>query len=466
MISKINIVGAGLAGCEVAWQLRHLPVPVYLYEMKPHTYTPAHHEDYFAELVCSNSLRSDSLTNGVGLLKAEMRIEDSLIMKVADSTRVPAGSALAVDRHLFGQQITEKVCSISNLTVIRRKIDHIDEVLSDESITIIATGPLTDHGLYQSILQKLGSSSLFFFDSAAPIVYAESIDMDRVFWQSRYDKGTADYLNCPMTREEYLHFLEELITARCAEVKEFDRKSLFSGCMPIEELARQSEDTMRFGPLKPVGLSDPKTGKEPYACVQLRKENVAGDLYNLVGFQTHLAFPEQKRVFSLIPGLAEAKFARYGVMHRNTFLNSPQVLRANFRTKQFHNLFFAGQITGVEGYIESAASGLVVGKTISRMISDSIDVDVETYPATTMLGGLSDYVRCTNQDFQPMNANFGLLPPLTKEDKKHWREQLDFRKRGRQAKRLLYAARALSDFPTSEAIKKMWLSKVKEESER
>lgn len=450
MISKVNVIGAGLAGCEVVWQLRDLPLPVNLYEMKPHCHTPAHHENYFAELVCSNSLRSDSLSNGVGLLKAEMRSEDSLIMQVADETRVPAGSALAVDRHAFGNRITELIYRIPNLTVITSRINDIAEVYSEDSLTVVATGPLTESELYQSILTMLGSSSLFFFDSAAPIVYADSIDFDQVFAQSRYNKGTADYLNCPLDREQYLAFREQLLAADCAKVKDFDRNALFSGCMPIEELARQSEDTMRYGPLKPVGLIDPRTGQEPYACIQLRRENVAGELYNLVGFQTRLSFPEQRRVFRCIPGLANAVFARYGVMHRNTFLNSPQVLQANYCSAQYPRLYFAGQITGVEGYIESAASGLVVGKAIVANCETNTD---PIYPVTTMLGALSDYVCRPNRDFQPMNANFGLLPALSAEDKKRWRNRFNLRERGRRAKRLLYAARSINDFPTTEAKK-------------
>ena len=359
----VNVYGAGLAGCEAAWQIAERGVRVKLYEMKPHKYTPAHHSEGFAELVCSNSLRSDSVINAVGLLKEEMRRLGSLIMEAAENTKVPAGSALAVDRELFSAFITEKIKNHPLIEVIEQEMC---EVNSDE-ITVIATGPLTSDKMAEYIENELGCSGLHFFDAAAPIVDFSSINMDVAFFASRYDKGDADYINCPMTKEQYDVFYTELVNAREAEIKEFDREEqnkklqVFEGCMPVEVMAKRGYDTLCYGPLKPVGLVDPRTQRESFAVVQLRKENKEGTMYNIVGFQTHLAFPEQRRVFRLIPGLENAEFLRYGIMHRNTYLNSPGLLKNDYSMIKNPNIFFAGQMTGVEGYIESAGSGLVAG---------------------------------------------------------------------------------------------------------
>lgn len=402
----IHVIGAGLAGCEAAWQIARQGVRVKLFEMKPHKKTPAHHSDTYAELVCSNSLRSDRLENAVGLLKEEMRILGSLIMDCADKTRVPAGGALAVDRHGFSQMVTEAIHHHPLIQVIHEEVTS----LSQDNITIIATGPLTSDALAQTIAEMLGLDSLFFFDAAAPIVRAESINMDRAFRASRYGRGDADYINCPMNREEYMAFHEALIHAETAELKDFEDDRVFEGCMPIESMAKRGLDTMRFGPLKPVGLIDPRTGKEPWAVVQLRQDNAAGSLYNMVGFQTHLKWGEQKRVFSMIPGLENAEFERYGVMHRNTFINSPGLLDAAYRLKTRRSIFFTGQITGVEGYIESASSGMVAGLNAARQFKDLDDV---IFPASTAIGALARYVsNPANTSFQPMNVNFGIMAPL------------------------------------------------------
>ena len=407
----INIYGAGLAGCEAAWQAANQGVKVRLYEMKPQKYTPAHHTPGFAELVCSNSLRSDSTANAVGLLKEEMRRMGSLIMEAADATRVPAGSALAVDRKLFSDYITERIRAHENIEVIEREADRVEE----DTVTVIATGPLTSDVMADYISNTLGCGKLHFFDAAAPIVDASSINMDVAFFASRYDKGDADYINCPMTKEQYDAFYEALISAEEAELKTFDKESqkslkVFEGCMPVEVMARRGYDTLRYGPLKPVGLIDPRVGKEFYAVVQLRKENTAGTMFNLVGFQTHLTFPEQRRVFRMIPGLENAEFLRYGVMHRNTYLNSPGMLDATYAMVARPNISFAGQMTGVEGYVESAGSGLLAGLGAARRAQG---LAASVCPEETMLGAMAAYVsRGGVGDFSPMNANFGIVPQL------------------------------------------------------
>ena len=408
----INIYGAGLAGCEAAWQVAERGVKVKLYEMKPHKYTPAHHCENFAELVCSNSLRSDRVTNAVGLLKEELLRMDSLIMQAAYATRVPAGSALAVDRDLFSQYITEKIKNHPNIEVIAREVSCVE----DGVVTIIATGPLTSEPMAEYIQNTLGCKGLHFFDAAAPIVDASSLNMDIVYAASRYDKGDADYLNCPMNREQYDAFYNALITAKEAELKEFDRESqkdlkVFEGCMPVEVMAKRGYDTLRYGPLKPVGLVDKRTGEDSYAVVQLRRENAEGTMYNLVGFQTHLTFPEQKRVFGMIPGLENAEFLRYGIMHRNTYLDSPGMLAADYSMISNPDVFFAGQMTGVEGYIESAGSGFVAGVNAARRVLGEESV---IFPSTMMIGAMARYISTGNMsgNFVPMNANFGIIEPL------------------------------------------------------
>lgn len=408
MAENISILGAGLAGSEAAWQAAQRGVKVRLYEMKPSKYTPAHHAPTFGELVCSNSLRSDAPSNAVGLLKEEMRAMGSLIMQAADATRVPAGSALAVDRVLFSEYITNHIRNHPNIEVIEAEC----ECLPDDGITVIATGPLTSEPMARFIREELGCGGLHFFDAAAPIVDAESINMDVAFFASRYDKGDADYINCPMTREQYDAFYQALITAEEAALKEFDREqqkdlTVFEGCMPVEVMARRGYDTLRYGPLKPVGLIDPRVGKESYAVVQLRKENKEGTMYNLVGFQTHLTFPEQRRVFRMIPGLENAEFLRYGVMHRNTYLSSPGLLGADYAMLERPNVYFAGQMTGVEGYVESAGSGLVAGINASRRAKG---LDPLILPRTTMIGAMALYVQNGSVGaFTPMNANFGII---------------------------------------------------------
>lgn len=399
---KIKVIGAGLAGCEAAWQLARHGLNVELLDMKPAEYTPAHHNRDFAELVCSNSLRAAGLENAVGLLKEELRLMGSLIMDCADETAVPAGGALAVDRKAFSQQVTKRILSHERITFISQKIEKIP----DDGICIIATGPLTAGALAQDIASFLGEP-LSFFDAAAPIVSFESIDMSKAYFASRYGKGSADYINCPMDKEQYLAFYKELISGECVQLHEFEDNRVFEGCMPIEVMARRGEDTIRFGPLKPVGLPDPKTGKEPYAVVQLRKDNASGTMYNIVGFQTHLRMPEQKRIFSMIPGLEQADFVRYGVMHRNTFIHSPGQLDASYMVKNRPGLFFAGQMTGVEGYVESTASGLVAGIAAARM---ACGLPAADFPANTAIGALAHYI--SNEsivDFQPMNVNFGIF---------------------------------------------------------
>lgn len=413
MKDKLTICGAGLAGCEAAWQAAQRGVPVRLIEMKPEKYTPAHHDARFSELVCSNSLRSDRVSNAVGLLKEELRRLGSLIMEAAYASRVPAGSALAVDRHQFSEYITNKVKSHPNIQVVCGEVTSVD----DEGITIIATGPLTSDPMADYIQNTLGCGGLHFFDAAAPIVDASGIDMNVAYFGSRYDKGDADYINCPMTREQYDAFYNALINAREAELKDFDRETqkeleVFEGCMPVEVMARRGYDTLRFGPLKPVGLVDKRTGREAYAVVQLRKENVEGTMYNLVGFQTHLAFPEQKRVFGMIPGLESAEFLRYGIMHRNTYLNSPGLLNCNYGLMARPEIYFAGQMTGVEGYVESAGSGFVAGVSAAAQFAGKTPF---VFPETTMLGAMAAYVsRGGVGKFVPMNANFGIIQSLDK----------------------------------------------------
>ena len=408
----VNVYGAGLAGCEAAWQIAERGVKVRLYEMKPHKYTPAHHSEGFAELVCSNSLRSDSVINAVGLLKEEMRRIGSLIMMAAEETKVPAGSALAVDRELFSRFITEKIKNHPNIEIIDAEMTSVNP----DEITVIATGPLTSDAMAEYIEKELGCSGLHFFDAAAPIVDFSTIDMDVAFFASRYDKGDADYINCPMTKEQYDAFYNELINAKEAEIKEFDREEqkkklqVFEGCMPVEVMAKRGYDTLCYGPLKPVGLVDPRTQKESFAVVQLRKENKEGTMYNIVGFQTHLTVPEQRRVFRMIPGLENAEFLRYGIMHRNTYLNSPGLLKNDYSMINNENIFFAGQMTGVEGYIESAGSGLVAGINAAAR---ALGANGIIFPDTTMIGSMASYVQNGSMGkFVPMNANFGIIEPL------------------------------------------------------
>ncbi len=405
-MNSVTVVGAGLAGCEAAWQLAKRGIKVNLLEMKPRKKTPAHVSSDFAELVCSNSLRSGELTNAVGLLKEEMRRLDSLIMRCADRTRVEAGGALAVDRTAFSAMVTENIKGHPNIEI---KADEVTEI--PDGYVIIATGPLTSEALSLSINRLFPDEKyLNFYDAAAPIVTMESVDMKNAFFASRYNKGTPDYINCPMTKEEYLAFWNELKTAREAFVHGFDDSAVFEGCMPVEVMARRGEDTLRYGPLKPVGLRNPETGEDYYAVVQLRRDNAGGTLYNLVGFQTHLAFPEQKRVFSMIPALKNAEYVRYGVMHRNTYLNSPQLLDRYYRLRSDKRIRFAGQITGVEGYVESAASGLLCGIETAMEIRSLGHVD---FPKETAIGALSLYVSDESvSEFQPMNINFGIIAAL------------------------------------------------------
>ncbi len=411
MTAKINVIGAGLAGCEAAWQAAELGVMVTLYEMKPKKYTPAHHHSGFAELVCSNSLRSRQLSNAVGLLKAEMSQLGSLIMEAAYSSEVPAGAALAVDRHQFSHYITNKIRSHPRITVIEEEITSLPQ----DGITVVASGPLTSDALSSYLSTLLSEKSLSFFDAAAPIVDASTIDMEKAYLASRYGKGEACYINCPMNREEYTAFYEALISAPEAPLKEFDREmqsdlTVFEGCMPVEVMAKRGFDTLLYGPLKPVGLPDPKTGKDPFAVIQLRQENLEKTLYNLVGFQTHLTFEAQKRVFRMIPGLENAEFTRYGVMHRNTFIDSPRLLDHHYRLRKEPHILFAGQMTGVEGYLESAASGFVAGVTAAL---DALGIAVPEFTSKTAIGALANYVSSsTSSNFQPMNVNFGIVDPL------------------------------------------------------
>ncbi|PFV85025.1 methylenetetrahydrofolate--tRNA-(uracil(54)-C(5))-methyltransferase (FADH(2)-oxidizing) TrmFO [Bacillus sp. AFS059628] len=407
----VNVIGAGLAGSEAAYQIAKRGVQVRLYEMRPVKQTPAHHTDKFAELVCSNSLRANTLTNAVGVIKEEMRLMDSVIIRAADECSVPAGGALAVDRHEFAAKVTEYVKNHPNVTVMNEEITEIPE-----GPTVIATGPLTSPDLSAQLKELTGEDYFYFYDAAAPIVEKDSIDMNKVYLKSRYDKGEAAYLNCPMTEEEFDRFYEALIAAETVPLKEFEKEIFFEGCMPVEVMASRGRQTLVFGPMKPVGLEDPKTGKTPYAVVQLRQDDAAGTLYNIVGFQTHLKWGPQKEVLQLIPGLENAEIVRYGVMHRNTFINSPNLLRPTYQYKQRDDLFFAGQMTGVEGYVESAASGLLAGINAARLVKGEEPV---VLPPVTAMGSMANYITATNaKNFQPMNANFGLFAPLEKKIKK------------------------------------------------
>ena len=407
-ISPVHVIGAGLAGCEAVTQLTRHGIPVILHEMRPVKSDEAHKTAYFAELVCSNSLRAGNIENAVGLLKEEMRRLGSLIMQKADEHQVPAGGALAVDRDGFAAAVTEAVKANPLVTVIHEEVTDLESL---EGTVIVASGPLTSDALFADIKKLLQADYLHFFDAAAPIVTADSLDYDKVYRASRYDKGGADYLNCPFyTKEEYVAFWEALCNAESAPVKDFEH-DVFEACMPIEEMAARGEDTMRFGPLKPVGLIDPRNGKEAYAVVQLRQDNAAASLYNLVGFQTHLKWPEQRRVFGMIPGLENAEFVRFGVMHKNTYLNSPQLLDKHFNLRSNKRFYFAGQMTGVEGYVESAASGLMAGLAAARAVLELPEV---AFPEVTAHGALANYIsNPTIENFQPMNINFGLIPPLT-----------------------------------------------------
>ena len=422
----VTVIGAGLAGCEAAWQLAKRGVSVRLREMKPEKMTPAHHSPLFGELVCSNSLRSDQLENAVGLLKEELRRLDSLILRCADEHRVAAGGALAVDRTAFAQAVTDQVRQHPLITVIEGEVTE----LPDKGPVIIATGPLTSDALARAISESLPDSScLHFYDAAAPLVAFESVDMDSAYFASRYDKGTPDYINCPLTEAEYLAFWRALCDAKEAPVHGFEDKNVFEGCMPVEVMARRGEQTLCYGPLKPKGLRDPKTGKTPYAVVQLRRDNAEGTVYNLVGFQTHLTWPEQKRVFSMIPALGHAEFLRYGVMHRNTYLNGPALLDRYYRVRTRPDLMFAGQITGVEGYVESTASGALAAIELARRLLGKPPVD---FPRETAIGALALYVSGgAVGDFQPMNVNFGIIPPL------------GYRVKGKRNKNAVLSQRAL-----------------------
>ena len=404
-IEHVNVIGGGLAGCEAAYQIAKKDIKVKLYEMKPIKYSPAHSNQDLAEIVCSNSFKSNLLTNACGLLKEEMRMLDSLLIRIADETAVPAGQALAVDREIFSKRVTEAIRNNPNIEIINEEVTEIPE----DEITIIATGPLTSDKLFEEISRLIGGEKLHFYDAAAPIIEKDSIDMNIAFIGDRYGKGEADYINLPMNKEEYENFWNELVNAEIAHLHEFEKREIFEGCMPVEVMAKRGIDTLRYGPLKPVGFDDPRTGRRPYALVQLRQDNSTGTLYNMVGFQTNLKFGEQKRVFSMIPGLKNAEFIKYGVMHRNTFINSTKVLKANMQMREKDNIFFAGQITGVEGYVESIASGMIAGINVVRMIEGK---DKFALPTNTMLGALVNYVVTPNDKFQPMNANFGILPKL------------------------------------------------------
>ena len=429
-MNPVKAIGAGLAGCEAAWQLAQRGIPVTLYEMKPHKKSPAHHSNDFAELVCSNSLRGDRLENAVGLLKEELRRLDSLILRCAEATRVEAGGALAVDRYGFSGMVTSEIRNHPLITVVDEEVTEVPE-----GPVVIATGPLTSDGMSEAIHRYFGDAQyLNFFDAAAPLVTAESIDMEHAWFASRYDRGTADYINCAMDAEQYRAFVQELVTAQEAEVHGFEDAKVFEGCMPVEVMARRGVDTLRYGPLKPVGLKDPKTGQEPYAVVQLRKDNADGSIYNLVGFQTHLKFPEQKRVFSMIPALANAEFVRYGVMHRNTFLNSPKLLDQFYADRRNPLVAFAGQMTGVEGYVESTASGWLAAVAMAYKVRGEEPLE---FPRETAIGALGRYVSDPSiVNFQPMNVNYGILSPL------------GYRVKGKANKNLAIANRGLEVLET------------------
>ncbi len=421
---KIDVIGAGLAGCECAMQIADRGFEVNLIEMKPIKKSPAHHVDTFAELVCSNSLKSNDVNTAGGLLKEELRILGSHVIECADKTRVPAGGALAVDRDLFSQAVTEKIKSYKNITVVNKIAEK-----AEGDITVFASGPLTDEALIGEISRLCKNDFLHFFDAAAPIITYDSIDFESAFISSRYDKGTDDYINCPMNKEEFETFWNELVKAETAHVKDFEENMVFEGCMPIEVMAKRGMDTIRFGPLKPVGLIDPRTGKRPWAVLQLRKENNYNTMYNLVGFQTHLTWPEQRRVFCMIPALKNAEFVRYGVMHKNTYINSPDLLDKNFAMVDNQNIYFAGQISGVEGYVESIASGLVAGLSIVNKLQGKPQLD---YSTQTITGALAQYISSANgKYFQPMNANFGIL------------DGLDYHERDKQKKKQALASRSV-----------------------
>lgn len=434
-MKHISIIGAGLAGSEAAWQAAQRGAEVTLYEMRPEKQTPAHKTGGFAELVCSNSLRGAGLENAVGVLKEEMRRLGSLIMAAADATRVPAGGALAVDRHGFSDYITQRIEAHPQIHVVRTEVQKIP--LSEDMVTIVASGPLTEGALADDIARRTGGDSLYFYDAAAPIVSLESVDMTKAYRASRYGKGEAAYINCPMTEAEYRAFYEALVTAEKAPTHGFEKEKFFEGCMPVEVMAARGEDTLLYGPLKPVGLEHPVTGVRPFAVVQLRQDNAEGTLYNIVGFQTHLKWPEQRRVFGMIPGLEHAEFLRYGVMHRNTFLNAPRHLLPTYQLRGEERLLFAGQMTGVEGYVESASSGLVAGINAARLARGEAPL---VFPETTCHGALAHYITTGEADhFQPMNENFGLLPPLPQ------------RIRKKREKKQRLAERALADIETFRA---------------
>ena len=403
--NNVIIIGGGLAGCEAAYQMAKRGIHVNLYEMKPSKFSPAHNNNDLAEIVCSNSFKSNLITNACGLLKQELRILDSLLIKIADETSVPAGQALAVDREEFSKKVTQKLSKYENINIIREEVTKIPE---NENI-VIATGPLTSEKLAEKISKITGVDKLYFYDAAAPIIEKDSINMDIAFWGDRYGKGDASYINLPMNKKEYEKFYNELVNAEVINLHDFEKKEIFEGCMPIEVMAKRGIDTLRFGPLKPVGFIDKRTNKRPYAIVQLRQDNKEGTIFNMVGFQTNLKFGEQKRVFSLIPGLENAEFVKYGVMHRNTYINSTILLDNTYNLKKNPNIYFAGQITGVEGYVESIASGMVVGINIANKILNKPKV---IFPKFTMIGSLADYISTENKKFQPMNANFGILPKL------------------------------------------------------
>lgn len=433
MKDYITVVGGGLAGCEAAYQIAKRNIKVKLYEMKPDKFSPAHSNNNLAEVVCSNSFKSNLITNACGLLKEELRRLDSLLIKCADETKVPAGQALAVDRERFSNSVTEKIQENPNIEIIRKEyIESID--LNTEDIIIIATGPLTSDEFAKKISKITNNNNLHFYDAAAPIIEKESIDMKVGFFGDRYGKGDSSYINLPMNKEEYENFLGELINAETVVLHEFEKKEIFEGCMPVEVMAKRGLDTLRFGPLKPVGFTDPRTGNRPYAIVQLRQDNEEGTLFNMVGFQTNLKFGEQKRVFSMIPGLNNAEFVKYGVMHRNTYINSPELLEENYALKQNNNIFFAGQITGVEGYVESISSGLIAGINAVAKFNNSKSV---TFSNKTMIGTLAKYISTPNDRFQPMNANFGILP------------ELDTKIKDKKERYLCLANRAIDDLEKS-----------------
>ncbi len=423
-IKTVKVIGAGLAGCEAAYQLVKRGYKVQLYDIKPKQFTPAHHNPKFGELVCSNSLKSNQLSTAGGLLKEELRQLDSLIIKIADSCAVPAGSALAVDREIFADKIHEFITNQEGIEVICGEVTDWNE----HEPTVLATGPLTTENLSNTLAEKLGIN-LHFYDAEAPIISGDSIDYSQTFTADRYGKGESDYVNCPMTKEEYTAFYEALVSAECAVLKNFEKKEIFEGCMPVEVMAKRGFDTLCFGPLRPVGFRYPN-GQRPFAVVQLRRENARGDMFNIVGFQTNLLFGEQKRVFSLIPALKNAEFLRYGVMHRNTFINAPEVIDKHYRVKKYPLLFIAGQLSGVEGYVESIMSGLVCGINCANLLDDKPFVD---FPITTIVGALSEYLQTPNSQFQPMNANFGILPDL------------GVKVKDKSAKKLMYSERSLKD---------------------